>query len=158
MGRSYTQNMQLIIDKYRKAGQPWPTTTRHIAQWAIAHGLWKPQASKLLSLCADHISRAMREEYIIDPQGRKVRAKHAATIKKGDEQETLWEDIRTGNREHMAIAFQQRRRQIVGDCHQLKIDVDSFNDNQNSEQPIQMCLDFTEDVAEIEAATDYDAA
>lgn len=100
----------------------------------------------------------MRDEYIIDPQGRKVRAKHAATIKKGDEQETLWEDIRTGNREHMAVAFQQRRQQIVGDCHQLKTDVDSFNDNQNSEQPIQLCLDFTEDVAEIEAVKDYDAA
>lgn len=52
----------------------------------------------------------------------------------------------------MEIAFQQRRQQIVGDCLQLKTDVDSFNENGKPDQPIQMILDFTRDVEEIEAA------
>ena len=88
----------------------------------------------------------MREEYIIDPQGRKVRAKHAARIKQG----VLWDDIRTASLEHMHISFQQRRQQIVGDCKQLKLDVDSYNDNKNDSKPIQLVLDFTLDVAEAE--------
>lgn len=152
MLRSYSQNMQRVVEEYRKAGQPWPTTAKRIAAWAIQNNLWKPQASKILTLCADLIAKAMREEYIIDPQGRKVRAKHAATIKKGDEQITIWGDIRSESREHLEVAFKQRRNQIVGDCHQLKTDVDSFNDNRSSQNPIPMIFDFTDDLAEIEAA------
>jgi len=51
----------------------------------------------------------------------------------------------------MAIAFQQRRQQIVGDCAQLKRDVDSYNDNRSKTEPIQMVFDFTQDLVEIEA-------
>ncbi len=51
----------------------------------------------------------------------------------------------------MEVAFQQRRQQIVGDCRQLKTDVDSYNENANSEQPIQMVFDFTDDLAELDA-------
>ena len=90
----------------------------------------------------------MREEYITDPQGRTVRAKHVACY----EQVPLWGDIRTAPREHMEMAFQQRRQQIVGDCRQLKVDVDSYNQNYNNgELPIQMIFDFTLDLEELEA-------
>ena len=50
----------------------------------------------------------------------------------------------------MEVAFQQRRQQIVGDCRQLKTDVDSYNENGDLSQPIQMIFDFTEDLAELE--------
>lgn len=94
----------------------------------------------------------MSEEYITDPQGRRVRAKHVARIKHDGEQLYLWADIRTADRKHMGVAFQQRRQQIVGDCLQLKTDVDSYNDNSKASPPIQLVLDFTHDVEEIEAA------
>ncbi len=48
----------------------------------------------------------------------------------------------------MEIAFQQRRRGIVGDCKQLKSDVDSYNQNFNSAAAIQVIFDFTEDLEE----------
>jgi hypothetical protein len=49
----------------------------------------------------------------------------------------------------MELAFQQRRQRIVGDCRQLKIDIDSYNANYNaSGEPIQIVLDFTDDVTE----------
>jgi hypothetical protein len=51
----------------------------------------------------------------------------------------------------MEIAFQQRRQQIVGDCRQLKSDMDSYNQNHNVGKPIQMVFDFTLDLEEIEA-------
>jgi hypothetical protein len=51
----------------------------------------------------------------------------------------------------MEIAFQQRRHQIVGDCRQLKADLDSYNDNYNAGEALQMVFDFTNDLADIEA-------
>ncbi len=51
-------------------------------------------------------------------------------------------------RQHMEKAFQQRREQIVGECVQLKTDVDVYNDINTHEEPIQLILDFTEDVEE----------
>ena len=61
----------------------------------------------------------------------------------------LWSDMPTATREHMTLGFQQRRQRIVGDCKQLKIDVDSYNDDYNaSGEPIQIILDFTDDEAE----------
>jgi hypothetical protein len=50
----------------------------------------------------------------------------------------------------MELAFAQRRQQILGDCHQLKMDVDSYNDGHADETPIQMVFDFTNDLAELE--------
>ena len=52
----------------------------------------------------------------------------------------------------MKLAFQQRRQQIVGDCKQLKADVDSYNDLNSDAEPLQIIFDFTMDLAEIEAA------
>ena len=66
----------------------------------------------------------------------------------------LWDDIRTAPREHMQLSFQQKRKGIFWDCHQLKIDVDSYNDHHPMEKQIEMVFDFTMDLAETEAAND----
>ena len=146
--RNYTEQLQHIVNEYISAGENWPATTHQIAAWAIRKHLWEAQGATVIDLCAEQLARAMREEYIHDPQGRVVRAKHAARV--AGAQTVLWADIRTANREHMTIAFQQRRQQIVGDCRQLKSDVDSYNDNNNPGKPIQMVFDFTEDLSELE--------
>ncbi len=52
--------------------------------------------------------------------------------------------------EHFVKSFGQRRQQIVGDCHQLKTDVDVYNDARTHERPVQIILDFTHDVEEID--------
>ncbi|HKX00428.1 MAG TPA: hypothetical protein VJN43_22005 [Bryobacteraceae bacterium] len=57
--------------------------------------------------------------------------------------------------DHMEKAFAQRREQIVGDCVQLKIDVDAYNDmNTEKATQVQLVLDFTEDVVEREQGFD----
>src|ERR1035438_1455734 len=110
-----------------------------MAVWAIGNGLWQPQPSVLIRQCADEFSRAMREEYVTDPQGRRVRVKHVA---RGDTQIPLWADMRFATRKHMQTAFQQRRQSIVGDCKQLKNDLDSYNENFNPAEPIQIVFNF----------------
>lgn len=145
---TYTKQLQRIVDAYLEAGQPWPATTHAIAGWAVRNALWHPQPSTIIDQCANQLSRAMREDYIIDPQGRAVRAKHVARVEQGGEQIALWADIRSASRQHMQIAFQQRRQQIVGDCKQLKTDLDSYNENRNPGTPLQMVFDFTLDLEE----------
>lgn len=148
---SYTRLIQDLVAKYREAGQPWPAAKRTIADWAVRTRAWQPQPSKLIDQCADEIARAMREEYFTDPQGRRVRAKHASKFVQDGQQATLWGDIRSEDRRFFAVAFQQRRQQILGECQQLKTDVDSFNENRNPGEAIQIVFDFTVDLAELEA-------
>lgn len=150
---TYREQLQRYVQQYRDSGMPWPAQSKDIAAWAINRGLWAPTPSAVLRMCADAFADAMREEYITDPQGRTVRAKHAARVKRGDEQLTLWADIRTADPTHMAIAFQNRREQIVGDCRQLHLDVESYNENAKPPKHLQfrLVLDFTEDVREAEA-------
>ena len=150
-GPTYYEQLRSLADEYRVDGRPWPASSKQIAAWAIDAGLWRAHPSTLLNQCAEHLARAMREDTFVDPQGRTVRAKHAARMSKDEVQLVLWDDIRTSSREHMQIALQQRRQQVVGDCRQLKNDVDSFNDNANPGSPIQMVIDFTQDLAEFEA-------
>ena len=144
-----TEQLQAIVGQYQDAGQKWPATMRDVAEWAIRTGRWVPHPSAIVSQCAEELSSAMRDEYVRDNQGRKIRTKHAAT---GPDQTVLWDDIRTAPYEHMRRAFQQRRKQILGDCTQLKNDVDSYNENRLPLVPIQVVFDFTIDLEEIELA------
>lgn len=147
---SYYEQLRSIANQYFSE-HDGTATSRDIAAWATRTGLWSPQPGSLVDQCAEELSRAMREEYLTDAQGRSVRAKHCARMRENGKQFTLWADIRTAGKEHMSRAFQQRRRQILGDCRQLKVDVDSYNDNRKPEQPIQVVFDFTLDLAELEA-------
>lgn len=144
---NYNEQMQAIANKYMESGEEWPATARQIAAWAVREKLWAPHPSSLISQCAQALAEAMREEYITDAQGRTVRAKHAARVEQG----VLWDDIRYASREHMEIALKGRRRMILGDCRRLKIDLDSFNENRSSANPIQIGFDFTNDLLELEA-------
>ncbi|WP_394809624.1 hypothetical protein [Nitrosomonas sp.] len=56
----------------------------------------------------------------------------------------------------MEKAFAQRRRQVIGDCYQLKTDVDCYNNAHSSELPINLVLDFTMDVKEIDVMNGFD--
>ena len=153
MPHTLTDQLQKIANRYLEEHGGKPSTKREIAAWAIRNDLWKPHPSDLISQCADQVAQAMREEYIVDAQGRSVRAKLVARIKdKEGEQAFLWADMRTAHPEHMNIAFRQRRQHIVGECRQLKLDVDSYNENQQPDTQIAMNFNFTMDLMELAAA------
>jgi hypothetical protein len=149
---TYVKQMQRIVEEFRLAGEPWPSSAKAIADWAILTGRWVLPAAAIRRRCADDIASAMREEYMTDPKGRRVRLLHPAPFLTGNTKEMVWDDIRTAPREHMQVSFQHRRQGIVGDCRQMKVDVDSYNDAHKTEEPIQIVFDFTMDLAELEAA------
>ena len=150
---NYSKQMQKIVEDYRSGGEAWPASTKEIAAWAITTGRWSLPESAAIRKCAEDLATAMREEYTTDSRGRRVRLLHPASFLRDGHQLVLWDDIRTAPRKHMQVSFQQRRQGIVGDCRQLKTDVDSYNDAHTHEEPIQIVFDFSMDLAELEAAT-----
>ena len=121
--RPKAEYMQKVVAKYRAAGQAWPTSAMRIAEWAIAQNLWEPRPRSLVKQCAHEFANAMREEYYTDPQGRRVRTKHALRDEHDDKQRLLWVDIFEASPSQMQAALQLRRHQIVGDGKQLKNDL-----------------------------------
>jgi hypothetical protein len=162
---SYTESLQGFVEQYRSAGEKWPATSREIARWAYHNKLWEPQEKNIVGQLARDLSRAMREEYYTDPQGRRVRTKYAerrveiVPAEDGEEakstQKVFWADIRTDHEDHIIRALQQRRMQIIGDCKQLKTDAESFNDNHPSGKKVQLVFNFEDDLAEMDQPTEY---
>jgi hypothetical protein len=60
--------------------------------------------------------------------------------------------------EHFVASFAQRRQQIVGDCYQLKTDADIYNEHRHPAEPVQIVLDFTRDVEELQFSVRKDRA
>lgn len=106
----------------------------------------------VLQKVAEDLARALREDVFTDPQGRHVRAKYAARIVEDGILTTLWADHTFASPQHIALSLKQRRTQIVADCHKLKTDVDSFNENDNLGPKLQLSFDFTLDLEELDAA------
>jgi hypothetical protein len=146
---SYNEQLQTIFQKYERAGNPTPASMREVAAWAIEEKLWEPRPVDVVDILAEDMSRALREEYRTDRKGRRYRAKHAVRITRGGVQLTLWADIDRSSRDHMQMAFAQRRQNIVGDCLHLRIDVDAYNEKHAAEPEVQLILDFSRDVAEL---------
>lgn len=151
---NYTKQMQRIVRRFEKVTGKATYTSNEVARWAIDNGEWEPSSEVIIRRCAEDISKALREEYVTDAQGRRARVKHSALLKPEGEQLkiSIWFDSRKATREQMELSFQQRRKGIVSDCKQLKIDLDSYNDNYNREEPIQLIFDFTADLKEAELA------
>jgi len=147
-----TGTVQRLLEEWELTGGTWPVDPAEFAEWAVRTKRWSATYDASVRLCAEQFSRAMREEYATDPKGRRIRTKHAVREKRAQGQYVLWYNLATAPREKMMRAFQQRRDQIVGDCRQLKNDVDSYNDAHPESEPVQLILDFTLDMAELELA------
>lgn len=148
--------MQAIFDRYTEEVDFSPVSLDNVAAWAIEQGLYRPQPRDVVKLCREALAESLRQEKRIDAQGRKYRAKHSVRTNIGGVQLSLWADIDNAPRSFMEKSFSQRRKAIADDCFQVKQDVDHFNDENPTELPIQIVLDFTDDVAEMEAAARHD--
>lgn len=148
--------MQAIFDRYTEEVDSSTVSLDNVAAWAIEQGLYRPQPRDVVKLCREALAESLRQEKRIDAQGRKYRAKHSVRTNIGGVQLSLWADIDNAPRSFMEKSFSQRRKAIADDCFQVKQDVDHFNDENPTELPIQIVLDFTDDVAEMEAAARHD--
>src|ERR1017187_8199923 len=75
-----SKKMIFIRDAYFKAfpDAKEPINPKKIAEWAYAEGLWKPIEIDPVEILRRKLCRALRHEYILDPQNREVRASFAS--------------------------------------------------------------------------------
>lgn len=150
---AYSSQVRSYLERYKKeVGDDGLVDPHLVAAWAYKNGLHKPNTKTIIDAIASDIAQVFREEYRTDKNGQRYRAKHAVRSKKGGKTLSLWADIddEQAPRDHFVRSFAQRRQQIVGDCYQLKTDVDVYNAKDSSQEPIQIHLDFTYDVEELQ--------
>ena len=144
----YYKQLQRIWHTFEAKHGYAPATMRDAVKWGVVEGLMELPELDPYDRLAEDMAKALREEYGTDALGRRYRKNHAVRITKGGVQLTMWAVLGTAPREYMQKAFIQRREQIVGDCVQLAVDVEVYNDMNEDQPPIQMLLDFRDDVAE----------
>jgi hypothetical protein len=150
---AYGSQVKSYIERYQKEmGGDGLLDTHAVAEWAYQRGLHKPSVRTVVDAIASDIAQYFREEYRTSEDGQRYRAKHAVRFKQGDRTMSLWADMDDGKapQDHFVRSFAQRRQQIVGDCYQLKTDVDVYNMKDPSQKPIQVPLDFALDVEEMQ--------
>jgi hypothetical protein len=147
-----TQNelLQRLWKRYEEEHDRIPASAREVVEWAVEEGLLNLPDIDPYDILAGQMATALREEYATDDKGRKYRVNHAVRVTKSGVQTTFWAIMGFAPREHMQRAFTQRRNQVIGDCFQLKVDVDVYNNLNTDQPPLPLILDFTDDVKERE--------
>jgi hypothetical protein len=141
-----------FIDEYREINDG-EKTAREIAAWLLHEKKCQPTPQEAIDILTRHVSRAMRGQFSIDPDGRKVRQKHA--VRRNIENsgggvmlQTFWQDMELATPQFMYESFQQRRGTLADGAWQLDQDVTSYNKFHNKGAPLQIMLDFRDDVEE----------
>jgi hypothetical protein len=137
-----------IVEDYRAAGCPWPATREQIAEWAVANERYQLMRGMAVSQCAERLGRAMGLEHVRDKKGRNVRKYYAARIRENGQIVMKWDDW-NAPRPFMEVAAANRRNQILGQCWQVKNDMDSYSERRCQDQPIQMDFNFNIDLEEL---------
>lgn len=152
------EHMQKLFKEYEADNNHEPTGTRVVVRWAIEKGLLEIPEIDPVDVLAGKMARALRAEHAVDAEGRSYRVNHAIKVMKDGVQQTFWGIMGFAPREHMEMAYTQRREQIVSDCVQLKNDVDAYNAQNREQEQIPLELDFTDDVAEREILREVEVA
>ena len=160
--RTADRKMLYIIDKFKAAH---PEMEDHVdphlvAPWAIAEGLFdRPPTSQEETLRRE-LSKALKNEHTVDPQGREVRKNHAVFFEevtpRGPKRRSRWYTIDDAPPDHMRASCQLRRRAALADVVQLKLDFDSYNDNNRFGATLpDFDYDFNKDIEEMGMPTKY---
>ena len=142
------KEMQNIIRHYKHETKKREVDMRDVVRWAVTHGWPLPKPIDPIDRLAKEFSQAAREELRTDATtGKPYRVNHAVRVNQNGQVLMFWVDIDEAPRKPMLISVTQRREQMVGDGLQLSLDVDHWNSiNSGKEDPIEVQLDFTDDV------------
>lgn len=144
--------LQTLWRDYEREHDNAPASAREVVDWAVANRALELPRVDPRDVMAAQMARALREQYATDSQGRRYRVNHAMRVMRSGVQLTIWAVLGHAPQLHMQRAFTQRREQVIGDLVQLQIDVEVYNDMNPHQAPIQLVLEFADDVAEKRAA------
>lgn len=143
-----------LIDQYKRAHAVEEIDPSVAAEWAYSEGLWKRMPVDPVQILRREMTRALRGEYILDPQNREVRKNHP--VFDGTAGKVIWVEITKAKPEQMRMSFMHHRNRILSECKQLSFDYDSYNENNpyNATLP-PIEFDFTPDIEEAKLPLQY---
>jgi hypothetical protein len=152
---SYNKEIQALVEEFRRDVSDGPVPSRVVAGWMLREKKWAPTQEEAIDILTRHVSYAMRTQFNTDPDGRRVRRKHAVRYLEAKPdgtptQTAFWWDIEMANPQFMLQSFQQRRAGAADICWQMKQDLDSYNKFYNKGAPLQISFDFRDDNEERE--------
>lgn len=154
---SKTSDMQRFMRHYKDATGEREIDMRKVAEFASKSGWTLPSPRTAIDMLAEQFSRAARQETKRDAKtGQPYRVNHAIQQRHGNSQLTLWIDIDEAPRGPMLKSLINRREQMVGDGLQLTLDADHWNNINPEADPIEIPMDFTDDIAWRKNAPDED--
>lgn len=145
---SYKDQLRVIWARYRDEVSSDPVDLRTVASWAIEKKLWFPRPVDLSTSLASDLADSLREVKRVDKAGREYRA--LLPVRETEKGLPLfkWADIDDAPRAHVEKGLQQERRSIASDCFALEMKKEHYNEAHPDEEPIELILDFTQDVEE----------
>jgi hypothetical protein len=158
-----SRKMLFVLEKYheRFPDESLPIDPRRVAIWAYDEGLWVPKDTAPQEILRRKLCRALRHQYILDPQGREVRANYASVEEimtpDGPKRSARFYPIFKAPPEVARQALALDRKQALATVQQMKLDFDSYNDNNEFGVELPpLDLDFNKDIAEMSLPTEYD--
>ncbi len=141
------KQMQNLIRYYKDKTGKTEVDMKEVARFAASMGWKLPTPKDPLDRLAEEFTQAARDEIRHDQTtGKPYRANHAVPVTQGKVQYHLWIDIDEAPRKLIYKSLVMRREQMVGDGVQLTLDAHHWNNINPEKEPIQIPLDFTEDV------------
>jgi len=151
-----TKTKLRFVDDYAKKTGDYSGDLMKVARWVYAEKLMDAPPYDPIKAIAKSLANACRQDYIENDNKEPVRRRHAYIPKGTESQGTFsWFKIEDATPEKMKLSAQGRRNGTIQDLLQLVRDVDYFNDKHNPGDPIQIELDFTDDIAELRMPDEY---
>jgi hypothetical protein len=158
-----SRKMLFLLEKYRERfpEEELPIDPRRVTIWAYDEGLWVPKETAPQEILRRKLCRALRHQYKLDPQGREVRANFAVVEEvetaDGPKRSAQFYPIFKAPPDVVRQALALDRKQALATVQQMKLDFDSYNDNNEfGAQLPPLDLDFNKDIAEMSLPTEYD--
>ena len=149
------RKMLYLIEQYKQANpdDQGPVRPHVVAPWVLREGLYRDSPPTLEEILRRRLSRALGTEYIEDPQGRSVRANHPifkeVVTADGVKRRSEWYGIFEAPTKIMRQSLALRRRAALADVLQLKLDFDSYNDNNVFGESLdELDFNFNKDIEE----------
>lgn len=141
------QEMLEVIRRYKEKTGKTEVDMKEVARYSQTLGMPLPKPKDPIDRLAEDFTKAARDEIRYDEKtGKPYRANHAISATYGNQQYHLWIDIDEATRKQMHQSLIMRREQMVGDGLQLTLDATHWNNVNPEEEPIEIPLDFTDDV------------
>jgi hypothetical protein len=143
------------MDEYAQTYGVTEIDPNEAARWAIRERKWdEPPEDKARKL-AKIMRRAAREDFFEDENGEPVRRRHPYRVVDEPTQKYLWLKMEEMSPGQFRVSAQVRRRGMVAGAIQYVRDVTYFNVHFNPGEPIEVSVNFTDDVVEHRQSSEY---